>query len=230
MGSDHNIYLVRHGQSLGNVDEDVYKNNADHSIPLSDLGFEQASSAAQFLVGRLQKYRGALCGIDLWHSPYLRAVQTSSTVEHWLRMGGFSVSNKQAFWLAERQFGLFDGINKDLLPSVYPNEWEHYNKCVSSGGKFWARMPMGESPFDVSVRLHQFINTLRRDLEMNDPGRDVVVVAHSTVITLFRMLVLHKDVSWFEDQSGPNNCEVIHMSGGAYNLTDHGAIFGGFDV
>ena len=33
-----NIFLVRHGQSMGNLDISLYKTTADHAIPLSDLG------------------------------------------------------------------------------------------------------------------------------------------------------------------------------------------------
>ena len=41
-----NIYLVRHGQSRGNVDQAVYGNTADHAIALSELGERQPCGAA----------------------------------------------------------------------------------------------------------------------------------------------------------------------------------------
>jgi len=36
------IFLLRHGQSLGNVDESAYVTTADWRIPLTDLGKDQA--------------------------------------------------------------------------------------------------------------------------------------------------------------------------------------------
>jgi hypothetical protein len=36
------IILLRHGQSMGNVDESAYVNTADWRIPLTDLGRKQA--------------------------------------------------------------------------------------------------------------------------------------------------------------------------------------------
>ena len=36
------IILLRHGQSLGNVDESAYVTTADWRIPLTDLGKDQA--------------------------------------------------------------------------------------------------------------------------------------------------------------------------------------------
>jgi len=43
------IYLVRHGESQGNVDKKVHETVADHAIPLSDKGHEQALAAGKFL-------------------------------------------------------------------------------------------------------------------------------------------------------------------------------------
>ena len=32
-------------------------------------------------------------------------------------------------------------------------------------GKFYARLLLGESPYDVAIRIHQFMGTIRRDYE-----------------------------------------------------------------
>jgi len=41
----------------------------------------------------------------------------------------------------------------------------NYKKCEDVEGKFWARMPLGESRFDVALRVHQFFGTLHRELD-----------------------------------------------------------------
>lgn len=43
------IFLVRHGESEGNVGSNVYKTKADHAIELSPTGREQANGAGRFL-------------------------------------------------------------------------------------------------------------------------------------------------------------------------------------
>lgn len=43
------IFLVRHGESIGNLDYDIYKKQADHNIELSNHGMEQAQKAGKFL-------------------------------------------------------------------------------------------------------------------------------------------------------------------------------------
>lgn len=48
-----NIYLIRHGQSQGNIDQAIYRETPDHAIGLSDLGVEQARAAGQALRNQL---------------------------------------------------------------------------------------------------------------------------------------------------------------------------------
>lgn len=49
----HRIILVRHGESLGNVDERAYATTADWRIPLTNLGREQARSAGRLVATHL---------------------------------------------------------------------------------------------------------------------------------------------------------------------------------
>jgi broad specificity phosphatase PhoE len=49
------IFLVRHGESEGNVDHSVHERMADHAISLSDHGMHQAFRAGQFLYSELNK-------------------------------------------------------------------------------------------------------------------------------------------------------------------------------
>jgi hypothetical protein len=44
-----NIYLIRHGESRGNVDASHYGDVADHAIPVSDKGREQARGVGMAL-------------------------------------------------------------------------------------------------------------------------------------------------------------------------------------
>ena len=42
-----NLYLIRHGESQANVDEEVYKSIPDHRIALTDKGQTQAIFAGE---------------------------------------------------------------------------------------------------------------------------------------------------------------------------------------
>ena len=43
------VHLVRHGESHGNIDREIHRNVADHAIPLSERGLQQAKEAGRWL-------------------------------------------------------------------------------------------------------------------------------------------------------------------------------------
>ena len=147
-----NIYLVRHGQSTANVDASVYLTTADHAVPLSELGREQAREAGRFLNDYFTAKNHPKSHARLWTSPYLRTRQTADGIED--TCGEFIADRREDILLCEQQFGLFDGIADKDLPALFPEEYAHYEKCQRHEGRFWARMPLGESRFDVALRRH----------------------------------------------------------------------------
>ena len=60
---------------------------------------------------------------------------------------------------------------------MYPEEFNFYDNYYQNDGKFYAKFPLGESPFDVALRTKMFIDTIYRDKE------DVLfVISHGTTI------------------------------------------------
>jgi hypothetical protein len=49
----HRIILIRHGESLGNIDERAYATTADWRIPLTERGREQARAAGRLVATHL---------------------------------------------------------------------------------------------------------------------------------------------------------------------------------
>jgi broad specificity phosphatase PhoE len=114
---------------------------------------------------------------------------------------------KEDVALVEQQFGLFDGLSDEELQEKYPNEYEHYNKCERFNGRFWARMPLGESRLDVTLRVHQLFGTWQRDIEKHNVHK-LVVISHGVTIRAIVMRWLHHSVEWFEAEKNPMNCSV----------------------
>jgi len=226
------IYLVRHGESLGNVDEEVYFHTADHAVPLSPRGVEQAKKAGEFLTQHFKDikdsswmWRGAWKGHPrMWVSPYKRAIQTADEIHNLMGAERLVKDRREHILLGEQQFGLFDGIPEAELPKQFPTEHAYYQKHVDHGGKFWAPMPMGESRFNVAKRVHQAFGTFHRDADRHGV-HNLVIVAHGTVIRAFVMMWLHKSVEWFENEPNPENCSIRLIDGGK----DLGYIYEGGD-
>lgn len=213
-----NIYLVRHGQSTANVDKHVHETVADHAIPLSELGVEQARQAGEFLKERLRSLT-AMDLVRVWVSPYQRTRETANLISQSLT-GAATFDVREHVNLVEQQFGLFDGIPDEELPIRFPEEHAHYTKCEQFEGRFWARMPLGESRFDVALRVHQAFGTFHRDAEKHGI-ENIVVVCHGVTVRAFVMQWLHLPVEWFEKEPNPKNCSIRLISDGQ----DKGYIF-----
>ena len=202
------IYLVRHGESEGNLDTTLYLNKADHAIKLSPKGIEQAMTAGLKLNKELTSLPKLQFGPDkkirVWASPYTR---TRQTAEEMLRYITVPYEYRESILLVEQQFGLFDGLSDKEMMDKYPNEKLHYDKCSTHEGRFWARMPLGESRFDVCCRTHQFFGTLHRDLRDNDVDT-VVIVSHGVTIRAFIQGYLNLSYEWVDANSNPENCSI----------------------
>lgn len=218
------IVLVRHGESFGNVDAAVHADTADHAIPLSDRGREQALEAGR----RLNAYYREQFGdpsqrphIRLWTSPYRRTRETAAAIltqtSEWI------TDQREHILLCEQQFGLFDGVPDEDLPMRFPEEHAHYDKCARFEGRFWARMPLGESRFDVAQRVHQAFGTFHRDATERGIC-DIVVICHGVTLRAFVMMWCHLSPEWFESEPNPNNCAIRIIN----DQGDCGYLFDGF--
>lgn len=206
------IFLVRHGESLGNVDQRAYAERMDHNVPLTEFGYEQAVDAGK----AIKKYYDShpeLAGkkARIWHSPFKRTVQTKDGLIKGLAAERVE-SVREDFLLREQDFGLFSDIfDRKEQEEKFPEESAKYNRCRELNGKFYARPPMGESRADVAQRTRLFKGTLMRDVEHGT--QDVIIVAHGVTNRAFEMDFLHKDVEWFEKSPNPGNCDITLIEG-----------------
>jgi len=216
------ILLVRHGESLGNIDPLIHATTADHAVPLSPRGADQAREAGRQIAAYYAKELGAARPhVRLWLSPYTRTRQTADALME--TVGPHVTDRVEHILLCEQQFGLFDGVPEEDLPKRFPNEFGYYDMQCRFGGKFWARMPQGESRFDVAKRIHQAFGTFHRDATEHDI-HEIVVICHGVTLRAFVMMWCHFSPEWFEDEKNPNNCAVRIVEAGV----DRGYLFDGF--
>jgi len=72
------LVLIRHGESLGNVNSDLYGEVPDNAMPLTDFGWEQAYAAGRVLKDEILKdlQEGDCSRVHFVVSPYVRTVET----------------------------------------------------------------------------------------------------------------------------------------------------------
>jgi probable phosphoglycerate mutase len=174
------LYLIRHGQSAGNVANDaaiaagreqLELAARDMDVPLSELGTEQARALASWFEARP-------CPNVVFSSPYARAYDTAHVS---LRRAGIDVPVVRDERLREREFGILDRLTRTGIEARHPDQ------AAARGflGKMYHRPPGGESWVDVAARVRSFYT----DLRLDHAGGDVVVVAHQAVILLFRYVL-----------------------------------------
>jgi probable phosphoglycerate mutase len=202
------LYLVRHGQSQGNVARDAANqaglatidiDQRDVDVPLSALGFRQAEAAGRWFAALPASEKPEV----ILSSPYVRARQTAEVI---CKAGALSEGPARTIIderLREREFGVFDRLTTLGIREKYPEEAAHRSRL----GKFYHRPPGGESWADVILRLRSALNTI--NLHYND--RRVLVVCHQVVVLCMRYILEELDESQIlaiDKQSEVLNCGI----------------------
>jgi broad specificity phosphatase PhoE len=210
------LWIVRHGESAGNVARDAAELAGldsidvpmrDVDVPLSPLGERQATA--------LGRWFGSMPAGDrptvVIASPYVRARQTCETL---LEASGLEREGVHLLFderLREREFGIFDRLTRDGAHEKYPDLADMREAL----GKFYFRPPGGESWCDVIMRLRSFVNTMSRDHRRER----VLVVGHLVVVLCFRYLLenlTEETVLQIDRSREVANCSV---TGYAYDPT-----------
>ena len=202
------LWLVRHGQSQGNVARDA-ATAAGHSVikldvrdvdvPLSELGLRQAEAAGRWFAELPASERPQV----ILSSPYLRARQTASAICEAGALSGEKAKTVIDERLREREFGVFDGLTTLGIREKFPEEAAHRAKM----GKFYHRPPGGESWADVILRLRSALNTI--NLLYSD--RRIVIVCHQVVVLCMRYILEELDeaqILAIDKQAEVLNCGI----------------------
>jgi len=154
-------YLVRHGESVFNVESRV-QGQAD--VSLSDLGRRQAGGLAAWA----RSLPGDATIDEIWSSPLARARETATAMAAAL---GLPLLVEEG--LAELHAGIFQGHLWADLEAAFPEEVARWR----SGDAEYA-IPGGESRAALAARGRAALEKLAAR-----PVRQMIVVAHGGVLT-----------------------------------------------
>ncbi len=203
------IFLIRHGESVSNAGENYVKRIPDHLVSLTENGKQQARENGKWLANYCKEKSIDLTKARIWRSPFLRTRQTCEEFNKSLGIQDI----REDITLIEQQFGLFDSVPEEEWGTLYPREYEEFKRQCSNQGKFYARPPLGESPFDVAIRIHQFMGTIHRDLERH--GVDTLFIfTHGTTLRTFLMRWFHYSPEWYQAERNPKNCWIREIDDG----------------
>lgn len=187
MGMPQNLFLVRHGESEGNLVHKKFRETGDHGLfsenflrlhesqyNLTEKGVIQATLAGQWL-----KENGLTSFDRMLVSNNNRALQTAAYLG--LENPAWMID----FNLRERENG--------LLSVLTPNQHSAYaeQEKFHDSQPFFFRPPQGESIADVAQRIKIILNTLARECD----SKNVIIVCHGHVILTFRIILEHMSLS-----------------------------------
>jgi broad specificity phosphatase PhoE len=185
IGLPETLWVVRHGQSTGNVahaeataarSERLELDTRDVDVPLSELGRRQAEALGQHL-GSLDPGQRPTAVLV---SPFLRAQQTA---RYALAACGAAVADLEVRVderLRDRDLGVLEGLTWRGVQAKYPELAATRSKL----GKFYQRPPGGEAWTDVLLRLRSVHQTLLHEYA----DQRLVVFSHDVIVLLFRYL------------------------------------------
>ena len=202
------LYIVRHGESAGNVAREAANvagqriidiDIRDVDVPLSELGEQQAEALGRWFASLDEDHTPNI----ILTSPYVRARRTAEIVA---RSAGLSRDKYRMVVderLREKEFGILDRLTKVGIEAYHPDQAE-YRRLL---GKFYHRPPGGESWCDVILRLRSATEMISREY----CGERVLLIGHSVVVLCMRYLLEHmteEQILRIDRENEIANCSV----------------------
>lgn len=176
------LAMARHGESVGNVARHeaeaaglnrIDLPTRDPDVPLSEAGRRQAAALGRWLAQLPEGEHPTA----VYCSPYIRAAETARVAVAGLPDTPLVYDER----LRDRDAGTFYGLTARGIAALFPEEAAR-KKAL---GKFYYRPPGGESWTDVALRLRAVL----ADIEREQPGGRVLIVAHDALVVLTRYIV-----------------------------------------
>jgi broad specificity phosphatase PhoE len=196
------IILLRHAESLGNVDELAYCRIPDHALPLTARGEEQARAAGP----RVRELLGP-GPVAVFVSPYVRTQRTLELLE----LGDLVQRKVAEPRLREQDWGNLQDPVEQEIQKLKRHEFGH----------FFYRLAHGESGADVDDRVAAFLADLKESMRA-DPAHPatLLLVTHGLTMRLLCRRVFSWSVDLFESLSNPGQCEtrMLTLNGVSWTL------------
>lgn len=194
------LFIIRHGQSITNIDE-IFTGRLD--APLSELGIKQAEKTAEYIADNFK--------IDkVYASDLKRAFKTGEIVAEKFDLKAIPVPE-----LREINGGVWEGMKFVDIPEKYPDEYAIWS---NDQGSFHAIN--GESSREVYDRISKAIVKIA---EEND-GKNVAIACHAFAIRTFLCYARGKGVEELQNTFYVTNSSVSIMEyeDGKFNVIQLG--------
>ena len=180
------IYLVRHGQSEGNLTR-AFLGHTD--LPLTQLGREQARLASEYLV--------TLAPDRIYSSDLLRAYQTAQPTAE-----GLSLPIETSKQLREIFAGDWESVLFDDLHTRFSEDFHTWLTDIGN-----SRPTGGESVRELYTRVTKELVRIAKESE----GARVMVFLHATPIRALGAVYAGLGLDGMKNQPWPTNASCTHL-------------------
>lgn len=144
------LLLIRHGESVANVERSTYATTPDWKIELTERGKQQAADCGRRLQRLVRNDK-----LFIYYSPYKRTTQTLAQIRPFLNSQQI-LGEREDERLREQEMGNFQPCVED---GGMDEQWEERNVY----GRSYYRFPSGESGLDVFDRVGSFFDALLKE-------------------------------------------------------------------
>lgn len=205
-------YLVRHGESITNINKDFHRRIADPAVFLTPRGHQQATEAGKFFVSHFanmpdeQRPRK----LRIMRSNYRRAIQTAEHIADELQASNLipDIEVRDMARLRELEFGYTGHADARLSYVEWLSDLLRYQ-----GYKFYAKRFGGEAPSDVDIRARLALASMYRDQAKHDVN-DFIVVNHGLTMRVLIAILTGASNEWYEKEPNPDNCAIRMVQDG----------------
>ncbi len=177
------IYLVRHGEAMGNVEE-FFQGRTDCEI--SPKGKKQLD----FLSERFKD----IYFDEIYSSPLKRAAMTADAVN---KYHGREIIYDER--LTEIDGGVWEGVKWADIPRLYPEEYRLWTEDMAN-----FHIEKGESMTEVYSRITSAVN----DIAEKNTGKTIVIVSHGCALRNFLCYAADRDINKLADVGWSDNTAV----------------------
>lgn len=179
------IYLIRHGESLGNVSGNL---TSTTDFELTERGRQQAQRAGNALREEFEEK-----AVTAYCSSLLRARQTLEEILWSIGQGDLEFTQTDA--LKEMDVGILEGM-------AFEEQARRYPDMDMSRGLSSIQTPEGESYQDIKNRVQRFLDEYLKEFHKEE---NVLIVSHGITLRVLTNLLLKRPdrdvdcLNWMEN-------------------------------
>ena len=191
------MLLMRHAESLEDIDNGIYELAPDHAIGLTVDGRSQAMEAATEISSRI----GFSRRLSIFCSPAKRAEQTAEIIAALIRSTSHGAVDVQC--RADDRL-----VKQDWGSVTVANRVQELRRRYEAGAMNY-QFPDGESGWDVATRMRSLIGELAA--WPTPLSNAAVIITHGFVVRIALMILLSWTESEFEQYANPPNCFIADV-------------------